>query len=282
MKKIPICCRYDGTFSGFLTCVFECYVNKEEPVEFCTYEDDHLSLYPERVISFQAEYAQRVYRSLSVKFGPAGQRLVALGFLSCMENRELYLWKFILMGYRQGPAVVCDLTHPVVHRIQKAVRHLEQETHLLKGFIRFSLLDGILVGEIEPKNRVLPLLRPHFCNRYPQETFLLYDRTHQEGLFHEKGRWAILPLNDFRMGLPGQDELQYRQLWRTFYRTISIEARSNPRCRMSHMPKRYWNTMTEFQTENCEDAGESSALPAQTLCSIQSSFSALSTQKTPV
>ena len=48
-----------------------------------------------------------------------------------------------------------------------------------------------LAGEIRPKNRVLPLLRPHFCDRMYNETFLLYDRTHREALVHQKGKWAI-------------------------------------------------------------------------------------------
>ena len=48
---------------------------------------------------------------------------------------------------------------------------------------------------------------------------------------------------------PGETELDYRRLWRRFYDTVSIEGRYHPKCRMTHMPKRYWNTMTEFQTE---------------------------------
>ena len=51
------------------------------------------------------------------------------------------------------------------------------------------------------------------------------------------------------MGRPGEEEALYRRLWRSFYDTISIEERYNPRCRMTHMPKRYWGTMTEFQRE---------------------------------
>ena len=41
----------------------------------------------------------------------------------------------------------------------------------------------------------------------------------------------------------------YRLLWKRFYDTISIRERENPRGRMSKMPKRYWGTMTEFQSE---------------------------------
>ena len=136
--------------------------------------------------------------------------------------------------------------------VWKAVGHLTGEAHLLKGFTRFSELDGVLVGEIEPKNRVLPLLRPHFCARYPGENFVLYDRTHREVLLHRPGNWAIVPAENFRPGAPGEAERQYRRLWRRFYDTIAIEGRYNPRCRMTQMPKRYWGTMTEFQREEAE------------------------------
>ena len=47
----------------------------------------------------------------------------------------------------------------------------------------------------------------------------------------------------------GAEELQYRRMWRKFYDTIAIAGRENPKCRMSHMPKRYWDNMTEFQRE---------------------------------
>lgn len=105
------------------------------------------------------------------------------------------------------------------------------------------------MGEIAPKNRVLPLLRPHFCARYPEESFVLYDRTHREALFYRPRRWAIVPLEAFRAAAPGREERDFRRLWRRFYDTIAIEGRENPRCRMTQMPKRFWGTMTEFQNE---------------------------------
>ena len=250
MSSAQICCRYDGSFAGFLTCVFECYVNKEEPVEFLTPRDNRFSLYPEREVPAHREHALRVYRALADKLGSAGQQTVARGFLTCMEDRDLWLWRFIQKGFTQGPSLLRELTDPTVDQVLRAVRHLENEAHLLKGFVRFSQLDGVLVGEIEPKNRVLPLLRPHFCSRYPQEAFALYDRTHRQALLHQEGRWAILPAEDFRPGLPGEEELRFRALWRSFYDTIAIRERYNPRCRMTHMPKRYWGTMTEFQRED--------------------------------
>lgn len=249
MSWPQICCRYDGSFTGFLSCVFACCANREEPAEFMTQADPRLSLYPERAVPSRGDQARRVYRSLAVRLGPAGQTLVARGFLTCLPDRELWLWRLIRAGFRRGPALLQDLTDPAVDTVGKAVRYLNEEAHKLTGFVRFSDLDGVLVGEIAPKNRVLPLLRPHFCGRYPQESFVLFDRTHREALLHQPGRWAIVPAEDFQPGAAGEEELAFRALWRSFYRTISIEGRFNPRCRMTHMPKRYWGTMTEFQDD---------------------------------
>ena len=243
---------YDGSFAGFLTCVFDSYASREEPMSFSTPEDGRLTLWPERRIETDQAKARRGYQSLDKKLGAEGKRLVVNGFLTCLEERELWLWRFYQLGFQEKSAVSRDLTHPVVDTVRKAVRHLEEEAHLLTGFVRFSELDGVLAGEISPKNRVLPLLRPHFCARYPGENFVLHDRTHREVLLHRPGNWAIVPAENFRPGAPGEAERQYRRLWRRFYDTIAIEGRYNPRCRMTQMPKRYWGTMTEFQREEAE------------------------------
>ena len=250
MSWTQVCYRYDGTYSGFLSCVFHSYVDREEPVEFRTPEDMCISLYPLRTVETDEDRAKRVYRSFA-KFGREGQRLAVRCFLTSLPERELWLWRFLRLGYDLGPKIGLALTDPTVDKVRKAVQHLEHEAHQYTGFVRFSELDGALVGEIQPKDRVLPLLRPHFCSRYPQERFVLHDRTHGEALFHRPGPqgWAILPVEDFRMGPAGAEELAYRTLWRTFYDTIAIEGRRNPKCRMTNMPKRYWAMMTEFQKD---------------------------------
>ena len=242
--------EYDGSFAGFLSCVFEAYLHREAPACFQGPEEGQAALWPARAVETDPAHAKRVYRSLAHKLGQGGQELVARGFLTCLPQRELALWQLIQMGYERGPAVLRDLTDSRVNVVTKAVQHLNGEAHLLKGFLRFSELDGVLVGEIEPKNRVLPLLRRHFCARYSGECFVIHDRTHREALFYRPGQWTIVPVEDFRPGAPGERERAYRTLWRRFYDTIAIAERYNPKCRMTQMPKRYWNTMTEFLPED--------------------------------
>ena len=240
--------RYDGSLEGFFCCIFAIYVNKEPPACFQTADDPQPTLFPVRRVDTNAAHAQRILDSLSKRSAYA-KNWVIKGFLTCVPEREMMLYRFIRALYEEGPALLRRLSHEAVHPLFQAVRHLDGEVQLLRGFTRFSEFDGILAGEIRPKNRVLPLLGPHFRARMRDETFFLYDRTHREGLFYQKGPWRILPLEDFQMAAPDEREAQFRRLWKRFYDTVAIEARYNPKLRMTHMPKRYWDTMTEFQPD---------------------------------
>ena len=250
MPWTQVAYRYDGSFGGFLTCVYESYVHREAPACFLTREEGRFSLWPERTVDTSPVHARRVYRSLHEKMGREGRSLITQGFLTCLPERELHLWRLIQLGYEQGPKVAQLLTDARVLTVRKAVQQLQSEAHQFKGFVRFSDQDGLLIGEISPKNRVLPLLRPHFCARYAGAPLVLYDRTHGEALFTRSGgHWTITPVDDFHISAPGQEERDFRALWRRFYDTVAIQGRENPRCRMTHMPKRFWGNMTEFQRE---------------------------------
>ncbi len=239
---------YDGTFEGFLCCVFMSYTEKENPVDI-TPDVETISLFPIRTVLTQKEHAQRVYRSLH-KLSPKACRFLRQAFLTHMQEKELILYRFIRRLYHRGAPLLSDLTDETFLPIRKALRNLYTETEHYRGFLRFSEFSGVLGSEIEPNNRVLPMLRSHFCSRYQNEKFFIYDRTHQEALFYSAGKAVIRPLDDFQMAPPDETEATYRLLWKRFYDTVAIKERENPRCRQTHMPKRYWNTMTEFQDES--------------------------------
>lgn len=258
--------RYDGSFEGFLCCVFDSYVYKEYPAAFQTEDNLANSFFPARWVGTDLRHAQRVLASLG-KIDPYARELVVKGFLTCVPERERILYRFIRALYDVGSPLLRRLSDEAVWPLLKAVRHLDGEVHLLKGFVRFSEFDGMLAGEIRPKNRVLPLLRPHFCDRMYNEIFLLYDLNHREALLHRPGHWAILPLESFKMAAPSAEEAQYRRLWKRFYDAVEIKERHNPRKRMSDMPKRYWETMTEFQEEDYFLAG-TDALPENKRASL--------------
>lgn len=238
--------HYDGSFDGFLSCVFDSYAHKETPAGFYPGGDEILTLFGLRTVPTDPDRARRVLRKVQA-LSPEAAVLLRRGFLTCLPEKELYLFHLVAKLLREGPGFLRDRSDETLYPVMKAVQHLLGEVHLLKGFVRFSDLGGVLGGEIGPKNRVLPVLGGHFCARFHNERFFLYDRTHKEALFHVPGQTVLRPLEDFQMAPPDGAEARYRLLWKRFYDAIAIKERENPRLRMSNMPKRYWGTMTEFQ-----------------------------------
>lgn len=237
--------RYDGSFEGLLCCVFESYAADEIPLDILAPGAPE-TLFPCKEISSDRNRAQRVQSSVPRRMGNEALTLTRHAFLTCLPQKELDILRFLRLGYEKGPSVLQMLADPAVGRLSAAVAHLQNESHLLMGFLRFSDYRGVLAAEIEPKNIVLPLLSPHFCARFPEERFLICDRTHGMALAYEPHRAAILSADELELPAPGEEEAAFRRLWRLFYDTVEVEGRHNPKCRMSHMPKRYWKYLTEF------------------------------------
>ena len=249
MKWIDCAYEYDGSFHGLLCCVFDSYTRKETPVSIAVVGEEQTSLYPVHFVQTDIIHAKRISKSLSLQ-SPQAAEIVKRSYLTCFPNKELYIYRLIRKLYDEGPGFLKNPTDPAVYPLHTAIRHMSGELEKLRGFIRFSEFDGIYAAEIEPKNRVLPALRAHFCNRFADQPFLIYDRTHKEVLLYANGHWQICPLESFEMARPDEKEAQYRRLWKTFFDTIAIRERRNPRCQRSNMPLRYRSTMTEFQNED--------------------------------
>ena len=268
--------RYDGTFAGFLTCAWDALEGGTEPSAFL----DGATLWEERQVAADQGRARRLYAALSRRVSPAFQKLIARGFLTCLPEKELALLTLIRRGLREGDRVRLDLSDPVMARVNLALTKMWTEWDHLKGFVRFSELDGVLVGEIEPKNRVLPLLAPHFAARYSGERLALYDRTHHEIFLSDRGRWKLLPAEDFRMGPAGSGERACRAMWRRYYDTIAIEGRTNPKCQSTHLPKRYRHVMTEFLTDEEMERSFPGQAPTASLEDGTQAHSSTSTTRT--
>ena len=253
--------QYDGSFEGLLCCVFESYTKKERPTAILRDGDDEPSLFEIRAVTTDRAHAQRIYRSLykrSPEVGPFLRR----AFLTCLPDKEMAIYRFIVKFYREGAPLLSRLSDDTYLPLLKAVRQLSGEVEQFRGFTRFSDFDGVLGAEIEPKNRVLPLLRGHFCQRYANEQFFIYDRTHRELLLYANGRSRITQIENFQPVLPGEDELYFRSLWKQFFQSVAIRERENPRCQNTFMPKRYRGTMTEFlPLEYEKEQGASPKLP---------------------
>lgn len=238
--------KYDGSFEGLMCCVFESYERNEVPDKIYGPDYFQLTFFPVKEIQTDEKKAQRVLSSIPKKMSSKTLFFVKRCFLTCLEQKEWYILMFLRLGYEHGAKILNMISNDIVNALFRAENNLANEAHLYTGFIRFSVINNILATQIDPKNFVLPILGKHFANRYPSEQFIIYDSTHGMALVYDTKAVHICPMEDFVIPAPDASELEYRKLWQMFYNTIAVPGRENPKCRMSHMPKRYWKYMTEF------------------------------------
>ena len=243
---------YDGSFEGLMCCVFESYECKEIPCIIRPPSVQQILFDTAKWIETDTHKADRVYNSIHIKISSEAQELVKLGYLTCAPNKELLILNFLRLGFKHGGKVMSMLTDDTVCSLQKVVRHLTSESHKFKGFVRFSVYNEVLVAVIEPKNHVLPLLSPHFCDRYRNERFMIYDKTHGMALIYQSKTAELIPIEELTLPEIDSTEVEYRRLWKQFYKTIAIEGRKNPRCQKTLMPKRYWGQMTELDDKDSD------------------------------
>lgn len=250
LKKSDIIYVYDGSFDGLLTCVFESFERHELPFVIVSENDFVPTLFESRIVVTNSVKAQRVKNGIKGKAGKGVWNLVRLGFLTCLDDKGALINDFIHMAMSYGEGVTRMLADDTVNRLYKAVKALMQESHKYLGFVRFSMNDGFLMSVIEPKNYVLELIAPHFCDRFSNESFLIYDSTHNEALLYHEKEKMIIPMNSFIPPEASEEELFFRQLWKHLYDAVEIKERRNEKCRMNFMPKRYWAELTEMQVQN--------------------------------
>ena len=169
---------YDGSFEGFLCCVFESFAQHEIPFAVWTPQRETATLYPVRDIGTDSARAQRVFSALGRKLGRETEYLVSRDFLSGQEDKELLLIRFLHLAFALGPGTVKRMGHPDVAPLYEMKKSLDWEVDKFQGFVRFEEHDGMLGAVIHPKNYILPLLRGHFCSRFPEENFMIYDAVH--------------------------------------------------------------------------------------------------------
>ena len=239
---------YDGSFYGLLTAIFECYYNHEYPADIKEeYNLQTLLLCDYFYTGTSNEKAERVIKSIISKISSKALYYIYCVYLSHADSKEMYIFDFIIAGFKFGSSIINRLNIDCVSNVSSIAQAVAHEAENYLGFIRFKKLkDGIYYSEIEPKSRILPIVSNHFCKRFQSMSFIINDLTHKECLFYNGKNYEIYEVDNNPCLEYCDDEQFFSDMWKEFYNTIEIKERHNERCRMSHMPKRYWKYMTEF------------------------------------
>lgn len=238
---------YDGTFEGFLTCIYFNYYVEEASGIFQKDQYQESILLDFMEVETNVEKSLIVYQAIQSKISDFDLKRIYRVFLSCTADKETKLLKYIVMGFKKGRRISSLHGDPIVFDIQSAEIKVTTETHRLLGLIRFSMLeDQLLYAPIDPDNDVVEFLAGHFADRLKNDPFIIHDTGRSKAIIARDGRWYISQFT--KNSLPGlsEDEEAWRQLWRNYFDTIAIKERTNPRCQKTFMPVRYWKNLTEM------------------------------------
>jgi len=248
---------YDGTFDGFLTCVFYVYEYKLEYVAIQKENTAQNLLFSElEIVTTDTIKADRVWSGLKSKLLKTSTYQIYYAFLSEKEAVENILLDYIKHAFESTVAVDKDFAHPTVLKISQIAKMVGREKHRMEAFVRFKLTkDNIYFANIAPDFNVLPLISKHFKSRYADQKWVIYDLKRHYGLYYNLKNVEIINLNFSDEFNPtktsseifSDEEFKFQKLWQDYFRSTNIESRKNMKLHIRHVPKRYWKYLSEKQ-----------------------------------
>ncbi len=243
----------EGIFSG----VYDAWMSRlgHKNVSLAVQGEYNYTLFSQcREVEACSWKAEKVVKAVREKISELAYSWIYRCALSPEPGRADVIYRFLIYGFHIGSGVTGYLQIPEVHGAFAMNRAVADEAHLLMEFVRFEeLAGGILFAPINPKNDVTALLMPHFCDRMPEERFIIYDEKRKRAGVHTGGReWYFVSGEETRplSELAGKtDRGEYAVLWRAFFSSIAVPERKNPVCQRSHLPLHFRSRMTEFQQQ---------------------------------
>lgn len=249
--------RFDGSFDGLLTAVFDSFSRKENP-DALLQPQDALPLFYDVLheVDTDQEKARRVWEKLSKVLSKGACSALVAAYLTDNPEFPMYAFRFICRAVVSNASIETDFSDQSVLAVLKECRRVRGEAHRILQFLRFQKgIDGTYFALIEPLFDILPMTLSHFKDRFGDQNFIVYDRLRDYGYYYNKQELKKIRL-DKSMGYMSSgklssdqldpEELLFQSLWRTYFKSTAIMERLNPRKQRQDMPVRYWKYLTEM------------------------------------
>ncbi|GHT77035.1 DNA metabolism protein [Bacteroidia bacterium] len=247
--------RYDNTFEGLLTAVFDIYYRKELPDRIVG-ETVEIPLFTEtHAVVTDEEKSGRVWQALQKKLSKPAQNMLFICYLSELPDIELRIWHYIQKTLLSPVSIETNFADDDVLELSKVYKKVSREAERMRQFVRFQkTADGVFFAVMSPLYNVLPLCTRFFQDRYAGQPWLIYDARRDFGLYYdlktvETVHFTEIPihLKTGRITHEQQDETEiaFQNLWKDYLSAITIRERKNLKLQMQHMPKRFWKYLTE-------------------------------------
>lgn len=247
---------YDGTFAGFLSCVFHFYDTKAVDVRIYEQTNYRVDVFSRSLrIETNLAHAERVWRGLHRKLTTGMCHNLYACYLSREADIENVLLEFIRRTFASTQNSENDYSEKNTLHLHKLARVIFREKHRMEAFVRFQRMeDDLYLSVVEPAYNVLPLIATHFKDRYADQRWIIYDKKRAYGIHYDPASEDIVEVSlDIIARDSGTsprlyaDELQYQQLWQDYFQSVNIHSRKNMKLHIRHVPLKYWKHLTEKQ-----------------------------------
>lgn len=250
---------YDKTFDGLLSCLFFAYEQKTFPDTILSESDPKpLFVNAQYHVITEKQKSLRVWKALEKKLSKFARNMMLTVWLSELPETEMLLFHYIRKNIDHPQGIEMNFGDNDVLRVTQIAKKVGSEAHKLKEFIRFQeTADGIYFAPISPQHNTLSLIAPHFKTRYANQPWIIYDTSRNIGLYYNRESiteisfspkdLAALKLGTLNEQKLSDDETKFQQLWKAYFKSITIKERLNLKLQRQHIPQKYWKYLTEMQ-----------------------------------
>lgn len=249
--------RYDKTFEGLLTAVFDAYVRHEFP-EILIGEGEPEPMFSDGAHSVYSDRAKsdRVWASLQKKIDKRTRNMLLHVWLSEEPGSDELIFRYIRKVFDTPHSIALNFADPDVLEMKQIAIKVSREGHHVQQFVRFQKGgDGTFFAPTAPKYNALPLAINYFKDRFADQKWLVYDTKRRYGYYYDLKKVQEVTMEDDAHLLSGklddtllaEDEKLFQQMWRDYFKALTIKERLNPKLQRQHMPRRFWKYLTEKQ-----------------------------------
>ena len=198
--------RHDPTFEGLLSAIAACLHDGVRP-EALVPDLDQLTLLPcvdaPQVPGIRARFHSQLAQRLGAAKAEEVLTTAWQAYLSEDEGIGLAIYRFLEAALRRRNDPSGDLLDRDIARVVRMAQKTARLSHAFLGLIRFRTIgQSLFLADFSPECHILPLILPHFCERLPDQCFVIRDQRRGLAALHVPHRAPRI----FVLAPPGDED----------------------------------------------------------------------------
>ncbi|GKX58054.1 TIGR03915 family putative DNA repair protein [Leminorella grimontii] len=249
---------YDKTFDGLLSTVFDAYRLKIFPELLLTEGDvEPLFMTRQHTSVTDPAKADRVWTALGKRLSSRALNHIMYVWQSERQGVDMLIFNYIRRVIDSPTPIETDFTNSVISEMLKIAKRVGNDRMHLIQFVRFQQTkEGVFFALVSPDYNVLPMSISHFTDRFTDRPWAIYDIKRRYGFYYDLSvlKEVVIP-DDGNVITSGgkinpdllhENERIFQNLWVTYFQSISIKERANPKQQARCMPRRFWHLLPEM------------------------------------